>query len=445
MPIPSWSALPALWRAVLSGQRRVVGWGASGSFRVLWPECPLPLAYLIDSDPDKQGRTLNGFAIRPPTALAEEDPARTVVVVYSAYFHGAAITAAIEALGPFAVLMPLAPAFAMPQWERCAALLATTPALDRPPARRPPLLTEPGWVVQGAITAETGAVVRLCRAVAPESAVVLSTWDDSPVAALTALEPWCDRIVLSPRPAVAGQGNRNLQAVSTRAGLAAAAALGLAQAFKIRTDTAVLAPAAPAFARQRLAAASAIARPRSGSGGGDGGMLLVTSRYTQKYIPYNVSDLVLFGSLEALQHHYAAPLDLREMEIHSPSWRQVSLATYSREMAIPEVYFTVQALRAHGETPDFTLADSWDVLARRFVVVDEEELEILWPKYGQIPVTRQNPPFSPRRVVDHAFWLRLAHGLDATADRQALDIDRVRFDDFYRCQFAERGLSASAQ
>lgn len=433
MPAVSWLDLDALYRDLIAGRRTLIGWGASGSFRVLLTDLPMRPAYLIDSNPALWGTTVHGVPVHPPERLRAEDPERVAVMIYSAYFHGAEIARQIDALGPYRHTPPFVPSIAFPQLQRLRAVL------DRePPARRP----EPsgmGIVMQGAVDAMTETALRYHRIRHPDAAVILSTWTTSDPALLARLEPWYDRLVLSAPPAAGGQGNRNFQIRSTAAGLEAARALGLRKVLKTRSDAVVMAP--------DVLAQAARLQDRYPPPTGAPNRLVVSSRYTYKHIPYNVSDIVLFGDTADLIRCYAAPLDERPFAIHSPEYRKRSLRGYSRDRAIPEVYLATHYLQALGRPPAWTLEDSWAALRDHYVVVDEEWFDLFWPKYGILPVTRITDDRSPRQVVDHYFWQRLHGSADLKADLAedlAFDIDAATLDDLYRSLLAERDLGAAA-
>ncbi|HYD68018.1 WavE lipopolysaccharide synthesis family protein [Azospirillum sp.] len=427
MPAVSWPDLESVCHGLITGRLKAVSWGAGGSFRLAFHDCPLRPAYLVDNDPAKWGGEVFGIPVHPPDRLAGEDPATTVVIVYSGYFFGAEIQRQLAAIGPFRHMGPFVPTLAFPQLRRLGALWS-----QDPPSRPAP--GGMGIVVQGGVAPEaTEWVLRWHRLRHPAAPVILSTWADGDPAVLDRLAPWCDRLVLSGRPAVTGQGNRNLQRVSTLEGLKAARDMGLAKALKTRTDLVVMAPQV----LERAARLQALYPPA------DGGRnrIVVSSRYTQKYIPYNISDLVLFGDVDDLILAFSAPLDERVIDIHAPEYRaKTTVRQYSAQAAIPEVWFATRYLEALNVGTERTLEAYWRALKDHWIVVDEEWFDLFWPKYGIGPVTRQADEASLRRVVDHAFWQSLYFGLDVSADRGAVDLDAVRFDDFFRLALVERGL-----
>lgn len=431
MPRVTWTELAALYRDMIAGRVRIIGWGAGGSFRLTYGQAPLQLAYLVDRNPALWGQSVYGIPVRTPEALKAEDPATTVVVVYSAYFFGAEIVRQLAALGPFRYVAPFAPALALPQLQRLAAALA------RPLPEVRPVPVRQGIVLQGAIEADTFTALEVYRRQMPEVPVIVSTWSTTSAAEQERLAAWCDRLVLSPLPTGGGgQGNRRYQRISTQAGLIAAADMGLERVLKLRGDGVVL---APDCLRQAEALRALYPPPPVPACGVRPGRIIVSSRYTQKYIPYNISDIVLYGDTHDLLRYFTPPDDLRAIDIHSPAYRNNSLRTYSRDRAIPEVYFATHYLESCGQVLTWTTEDFWNSVRDYFIVVDEEWFDLLWPKYGQMPVTRHSHATSPRAVVDHYFWQRLHSGDPAAlaAEAAAVCLDSTRLEDFFRVQSTE--------
>lgn len=99
--------LVELYRDIVAGRRRLIGWGAVGDLRYLLFQTRLPLVRIIDGDPRKWGRRIAGVEIVPPERLAEEDPARTAVMVFP--HLGPALPGILERIagfGNFAVMPP---------------------------------------------------------------------------------------------------------------------------------------------------------------------------------------------------------------------------------------------------------------------------------------------------------------------------------------------------
>ena len=84
---------------LFSRTARVVGWGSGSVFEYFHGLYPIRLDYLIDNDASRWGQRRRGVTIASPARLASEDPADTIVVIYSSAWPE--IQQQIGAMGPF--------------------------------------------------------------------------------------------------------------------------------------------------------------------------------------------------------------------------------------------------------------------------------------------------------------------------------------------------------
>lgn len=81
MPLLSPADLLPLFPEIAAGRLKLVAWGAVDAAAFYQWSCPLPVAYFIDADWRRWGRTHCGLEIRSPSVLESEDPQTTLVVV----------------------------------------------------------------------------------------------------------------------------------------------------------------------------------------------------------------------------------------------------------------------------------------------------------------------------------------------------------------------------
>jgi hypothetical protein len=93
--------------AVLRRFSTIVGWGTGSAFQTNHQLIGRDLAFVIDIDASKSGRTIGGVTIRPQSALSSLDGERTAVVVFSCFYDK--IAARIRSDGPISRLCPTAP------------------------------------------------------------------------------------------------------------------------------------------------------------------------------------------------------------------------------------------------------------------------------------------------------------------------------------------------
>lgn len=416
MPLVPWTDLGSVYHRLALGRVKLVGWGAGGSFKTAYSACPLRLAYLIDSDPVKWGTRMWGIEVRSPEALAAEDPTTTVVMIYSAFLFGVEILRQVDALGPFPVIFPDLPHKA----ENLSRVLRE--GLDTGGATKPQGTSRRGILVQGPCTAGiTDTVVRFYAARYPGDRLVLSTWDTTPPELLEPLVPFVDRLVLLPVPSCPGPQNRNLQRRSTLAGLEALDTLGVDTVLKTRTDTLAAAP-------DLLRRAEDLGRRWPGGSFRQRRPLLISNRFTFKYLPYTMSDIVQAGDVADLHLYWSAPEDDRRFSPYTPEWRGRSFTAFARERGVPEIHFLSHFAAALGRDLAYTVEDHWAMLRDHFILMDEEWFGLFFPKYGLDDLGRFGTGRTPGAIADHALWQRLVAGFDLVDEARAVNPDDATFE-----------------
>jgi WavE lipopolysaccharide synthesis len=393
-------------RALFDRRMRLIGWGSGSVFDYFHERWPVRLDYLVDNDQARWGTTRHGLPIVGPAALAAEAGRDVFVILYSGAWPD------IQRQLATIVDLPSLPASAVFAGSETRALLGAADLVASTAPRRTPSHHREAIVVQGPVLPYTTAyVVRAMSARHPDAAIVLSTWDDTPEEALDAVRPWTDDVVTSPRPAVAGIQNRNLQIVSTRAGIARAVERGAHTILKTRTDLAVLQPEIFAQARWWTDRLGNDAARRVGQRG----RLVVPTSYTRKYMLYHPSDLVMLGHGDDLARYWDAPLDPRAGSLLAAEWLDRPLADVNLAGNPTESYLGLAFCRALGRPVLGTVDDSWAFYRDSFAVVDHAWFDLLWLKHLAIPDTGLTA--NVRETVSQAFWQRLQVSACARADR----------------------------
>ena len=414
-PVSSQAIVGAVARLFDRGTR-VVGWGTGSVFDYFHSHHPVRLDYLVDGDSRRWGSRRHGVEVLPPARLRQEVPSRLLVIVYSGAWPE--ILAALATFGDV-VGVPASALFAdtaargrLRHAEAVAA--APRPARAPSPAR--------AIVVQGPILPDmTPLVLRTLGALHPRELIVLSTWRKTEPALLASLEGLYDELVLTDTPSTPGIQNRNLQIVSTRAGIQAAMACGARTIVKTRTDLAILGGHLFERARWLRERTSGAAARRAGLHG----QLVVPSTFTRKYLLYHPSDLVMLGAAEDLLRYWSAPLDPRGGSLLDQEWLDRSLADLALAGNPAESYLGTEFCRAIGRPLPGTLRDSWSFYGDLLAVVDDAWFDLLWVKHLSSPDAAVRS--GPRQTVSHAFWERLRHA-DPTLveDLTAVDPRSVR-------------------
>jgi hypothetical protein len=275
-----------------------------------------------------------------------------------------------------------------------------------------PVIPEPNKriavIIQGPLVADdefTLETVRYYRRACPEFTLIVSTWEDENANRLAKCRDLGAEVILSPRPAVAGRYNVNLQSISTAAGIAHAIATGCRFIAKTRADQRLCA----IHTIYGLPALLAAFPPLQGTG--QVSRLISTSYGTYKYNPFHLSDFFMFGDSEDMAQYWSVAPDTctltrAELDAYLISCRKI-LDYYAYT---PERYLITQFIAKQNENPMFTVAAWWQILAERLLILDWSQFDVYWPKYE--PYTTR-PDLQLNRVVatnqiSFADWVRLA-------------------------------------
>ena len=226
--------------------------------------------------------------------------------------------------------------------------------------------------------------VKLYKQIFPGIRIVLSTWVTARGNDTKALEQLGCVVVLSPMPASPGPSNRNLQLVSSNAGLEAANEIGVKYLLKSRLDQRIYSPHALSLLKGLVNRF-----PLSGPRTSQTKRLAVISNNTFISRVYGVSDFLTFGIADDVLAYWGQGSQLEALKESSESNLDGKSETF------PEVYFCSNFLTRTEWDCDWTQKDWEFALQSRFIVVDGMSLdffwnkyssrEMLWRRYGQIP------------------------------------------------------------
>jgi hypothetical protein len=400
---------------------RVVGWGTGSVFDYFHASRPMRLDALVDNDASRWGQRRHGITIQSPECLRDEDPARLLVVIYSGAWME--IAEGLRAFGPTPIgAVPASALFAGPR-ERGRLKRADALAAADLPARQPSPARS--IVVQGPLLpGVTPTVLRALAALHPHDLIVLSTWRDTDPALLRDVRASVDEVVLSDVPQQRGIQNRNCQLTSTQAGIERARACGARTILKTRTDLVALAPHLFDQAEEILRAVDQEAARQRGLEN----RLIVPASFTRKYLLYHPSDLMMLGTAGDMAAYWDAPPDPREGNLLEPEWMNLSLTDLATRGHPAESYLGSSFAHRIGRSQAGSIEDSWAFYRDLFVVVDNDQLELLWFKNLALPDA--DVTSGPRQLVHHAFWRRLiARDPALAAEMRSVDPDAVGLRD----------------
>lgn len=65
--------------------KKVIGWGTGSFFQRAMKKHDIPLAFLVDSNPNKSGEQVNGVDVLPPNALLDENKDEVFIIIFSQF------------------------------------------------------------------------------------------------------------------------------------------------------------------------------------------------------------------------------------------------------------------------------------------------------------------------------------------------------------------------
>jgi hypothetical protein len=416
MPLIAWSDYPELISGMANGSWKVIGWGAGVGFINFHESTLIKHDYLVDSDSSKWGSYVGGFEVKPPISIASEDISKTIIIIYNFYDHGQAILTDLEKIGPYKSIMNFNPAELFNFSKR---LTEGIGELDFKPQAN----SKFGIVVQGPFyDGNTLSLLKYYANKYPRDWLILSTWDDTPEFQLDLARKYCDTIVtnFSVQP---GYGNRNSQITSTYSGLKKAKELGVEFVLKTRTNT-----IATGF--DILNRSQQFLLNYNSDNCNELGLknrIIVTERYTHRYIPYLISDIVMYGYTDDLLSFFSAPHDNRNLKI--TDIQNATIETIGREGYLTEIYLVRNFLDKIGWDVKNNIADYWSVLRNLFIIVDERWFGHYFPRYEIANLDGVKKIHDLNSYVDFNFWVSLCNDEELISDVNNFDLAKINYSD----------------
>jgi len=231
-------------------------------------------------------------------------------------------------------------------------------------------------VIQGQIIKEndfTLETVKIYKKHFSDALIILSTWEDEPLAIIKRFEGLGITILLNEKPDYTGTSNINLQIVSSRNGMRKARELGAEYALKTRTDQRIYAPNVADY----LYNITEVFPVRGGYN--QKKRIVGMSLNTFKYRMYGLSDMLIYGHIDDMMLYWDVSLDQRVFTAEEAEESGSTLRKFAM-WRVCEVYLTTEFLIKVGRTLGWSLKDSWEAFADHFCIVDKEQLDIFWAK-----------------------------------------------------------------
>lgn len=249
-------------------------------------------------------------------------------------------------------------------------------------------------VIQGPLMEQDGFTlesVRLYRRLMPDTQVIVSTWAGANAAQLELIQHAGAAVVISDPPAVSGANNVNFQLVSTRAGIALAKKTGCSHVLKTRSDQRFYAQNLLPYLHSMLDDYPSVDASRQRQ------RIIELSTNICRYRPYSMCDMFQFGHIDDMTTMWNVELDPRQFSVAEYSRQRITPRKISADR-IAEIYIHRAYLEAIGEATEVDLRVYYEHLAKFFIVIDKEMVDLFWNKYGTLEYgLAENPLYSEFR------------------------------------------------
>lgn len=212
----------------------------------------------------------------------------------------------------------------------------------------------------------------------PGSLVVIATWKESfPQRDFEILKEAGVEVLTLEDTESETPCNEDLQAKSSHAGLTHMKNMGVKWVLKTRCDMRIHDPSALLKMRDIVTFF-----PLAKKYPNQKHRIIGLDRNTRKFIPYSLSDTLLFGYTSDLIAYFAPLSDHDVYNLNKKFQIQSSHMTIEEfaKLESGEHFFCVRFLRQSREAIEWTVLNWWDVMARRFSIVNGSEIDVYWFK-----------------------------------------------------------------
>ncbi len=261
-------------------------------------------------------------------------------------------------------------------------------------------------VIQGPLKAEnqfTFETIKLYKKHFTNAIIILSTWKDESNKIINKIENLGITILLNDKPDYPGISHINYQIASSKEGIKKAKELGAEYTIKTRTDQRMYATNIEPFLFNIVKKF-----PLNASIRNQNKRIVGLSLNTFKYRMYGLSDMFTYGHVDDMLMFWNTPFDNRVFDEKDKEKARLSLRNFA-EMRACEVYLTTEFLKNIGREQNWTLEDSWRVMADHFCIIDKENLDLFWGKYDFLEYKwkNYNKKINVFEEIDFKEWLNM--------------------------------------
>lgn len=238
-------------------------------------------------------------------------------------------------------------------------------------------------VLQGIIETKddfTFETVQLYKKIFPNSIIIISTWDNADPALLKHFENIGCEIVISKSFKPCGYGNVNYQICTSFAGIKRAKEMGAKYVLKNRSDLRIY----KEFAFEYLKSLLNLFPVKGNELPQKGRIITLSGNRGQMFMPYWLQDFLYFGFTEDLFNLFDIPYNESTISRNAEHFKSLNKTITAKDLykpEVPELYIATQYLKKYKNI-EISVKKSWDILRSYFFVIDFDDLNVLWNKYG---------------------------------------------------------------
>lgn len=356
---------------------KLIGWGAGEMFKREYPNLDIELAYTICIHSENFGKTIHGLEVKPPEAILSEDPKKTLIIIFSAFWFD--VLRQIGGLGKYRSIR------ATDGWGDLhdrSLELRKKPLNPRPSKSRTTAI-----LMQGPLAPYTPMAIELTRHAAPDTPIIVSTWKTENPELLQQCKPLVDDIILAELPENSGPNGMNLfrQQKGVLSGLQELKKKGFEFALKTRTDTSLYGNLNTDILEKSI-------RPSHGLRYGLENKILFSGLESWRYIPFQLTDQYFFGLIDDLMRYWSFDENLN-LYPASADDNLFAACLGTPESAICRNFISRNSPGIPVDDPSLlSLENFWHHLGREFDFFQENHIRFIkWKSISIMPPSKDNP------------------------------------------------------
>lgn len=258
-------------------------------------------------------------------------------------------------------------------------------------------------IIQGPIDEKdnfTYNTIKVYKKNYPKALIIISTWDSANPKIVNKLKELGCIIILNKTFSPSGLGNVNYQICTSLAGIKKAKEMGAKYVLKTRSDFRIN----KSFALEYLKTLIELV-PSKDTSKLKGRVISLAGASGQMFIPFWIQDFLYFGYTEDMEMLFDIPYDNRNI----PSAISFITNKYKpctgrnlEDENVAEIYITKHFVSKLTKIEP-TVKCFWECITKYFLIVDYDDLNIYWNKYGRRSLSKENSEFIGSKTIEDPY------------------------------------------